>query len=169
LWPPMSAGTGPLYPDISDQMAPTTLVANLSTSVRRRSRRPSGPRTRCRARRRGSNSASASDIRDGAPPPDRAARLVVDRHDDDAVRRGPRSGEEKSPVEGQVFDPIQGGSRASDLIDATPRRQARPERLSSAARNSALTHEAFTRRNGKAAPELWLPPIASARERYHWA
>ena len=33
LWPPMSAGTGPLYPDISNQMAPTTLVADLSASV----------------------------------------------------------------------------------------------------------------------------------------
>ena len=43
---------------------------------------------------------------------------VVDRDDDDAFRRGTRACEKEAPVERQVFDPVQSGGGAADLLDA---------------------------------------------------
>ena len=47
-----------------------------------------------------------------------AQRLVVNRDDDDARRRGTRAGEKKTPVEGQIFDPVQRRRDAVDLKSA---------------------------------------------------
>ncbi len=49
-----------------------------------------------------------------------AQRLVVDRDNDDSVRRRTRARQKKPPVEGQIFDPVQTGGYAHHLSKAEP-------------------------------------------------
>ena len=74
------------------------------------------------------------DIRQGAHDPGQhlsrqgialgfTESLVIDRNDDDAFRRGARAREKETPVEGQVFDSIQGGGAALGLVNADPNSQ----------------------------------------------
>ena len=47
-----------------------------------------------------------------------AERLIVNRDNGDARRRGTRAGKKEAPVEGQIFDPVQRGSETVDLQSA---------------------------------------------------
>ena len=49
-----------------------------------------------------------------------AERLVVDRDNDDSVRRRTGASQKKPPVEGQIFDPVQTGGYAHHLSKAEP-------------------------------------------------
>ena len=90
---------------------------------------------------------------------------VIDRNDDHAFGRWARAREKETPVEGQVFDPVQSGRDPLGLINADPDSQNNAGRKKYARQQltPAVDRLAFTGRSGKEEPGPWRPPSVSAR------
>ena len=90
-----------------------------------------------------------------------AERLVINRNDDDALRRRTRASEEEAPVEGQVFNSVERRSDAVQLqsAEAGAEDERRGEKAAgqNPGRSRPLGRHSFPK-TGKKRPNSGLPP-----------